>query len=92
MPGLTRSTITNKIKFLYGVEVWLEKTEGTYYWKDPMFLYDHNPEQDICTRFYDSCTYMTRLNDWSLARWIQEFDSVYKENIPEDERLLWKVK
>lgn len=60
----TKKAITAEIKTRFGVDVQLVKSEGFYWWNGK------------ATCFFDeTCTYIQNLYDYSLERWLEDFES-----------------
>jgi hypothetical protein len=63
MKPLSKKAIEKAVLDKFSVVVELDKTEGFYYWCG-----------DAVAFFDESCTYITRLNDYTLERWVGDFE------------------
>jgi len=74
MKAPSKKQICAAVKAKTGVDVELEKHEGSYYWFDPL----GKPEQMIVINFEEQCTHYSNLGCVSLDRWVADFEDKYK--------------
>jgi hypothetical protein len=62
---VTVNRIVKAVKAETGLSVEMDKFEGVYYWCGEVAT--------VLAMESENCTHMVRLNDWTLARWIESF-------------------
>lgn len=70
---ITKKLILDTIAERHGVKreyLALHKEDGFYYWGEK-----------AAAVFTETCIYITRLNDFSLDRWVSDFDSKMQDTI-----------
>jgi hypothetical protein len=71
---VTINRIIKAVKAETGLSVEMDKFEGIYYWCGEV--------ASVLAMESENCTHMTRLNDWTLERWVESF--VYMVKVFED--------
>lgn len=75
---ITQKKISEAIFDKFNVHVELEKYNGTFYWCDPVGV---TIDDFLCCDFKETCTYMTRLNDYKdVEQWVLNFEDKYNES------------